>query len=145
VITWGPLSKSDKVTNMNAVAIASAVSLDPPQRLQLWAGVFKRFFPWVWMAIVILLVSGYWLIFRSYGGFSELPAHVHVMHLIGWVMVLLFVYLYYKLYPPFVAAVKAESWPEAGSALNRIRHVVLVNLILGMILLLAVSAMQRIS
>jgi len=123
----------------------SAASLEPPQRLQLWAGVFKRFFPWVWMAIVILLVSGYWLIFGWYDGFTDLPAHVHVMHLLGWIMSLLFVYLYYKLYPAFVAAVNSDSWPEAGNALNRIRHIVLVNLILGVILLLAVSAMQRLS
>jgi len=123
----------------------SAGSLEPPQRLQLWAGVFKRFFPWVWMAIIILLVSGYWLIFGWYDGFSDLPAHVHVMHLLGWVMSLLFVYLYYKVYPEFVTGVKTEKWSEAGAAMNRMRHIVLVNLILGMILLLAVSAMQRIA
>jgi len=123
----------------------SAISLDPPLRLQLWASVFKRFFPWVWMAILILMVSGYWLIYGWFDGFSNLPAHVHVMHLLGWVMSLLFVYLYYKIYPVFTAAVKTQNWPDAGAALNRIRHIVLVNLIIGMILLLAVSALQRLA
>jgi len=123
----------------------SAGTLEPPVRLTLWAGVFKRFFPWVWMAVVILIVSGYWLIFGWFKGFGSSPAHVHVMHLIGWVMAVLFVYLYYKIYPSFVSAIKVENWQDAGAALNRIRQIILINLVLGIILLLAISAMQRIA
>lgn len=120
-------------------------SLEPPQRLQLWAGVFKRFFPWVWMAIVILFITGYWLIFNWFKGFSSAPGYVHLMHLVGWVMAILFVYLYYKLYPSFTGAVNAENWPDAGAAMNKIRQIVLANLILGMLLLLLVSGLQRLS
>lgn len=123
----------------------SSNSLEPPQRLALWAGVFKRFFPWVWMAIVILMISGYWLIFNWFKGFANVPGYVHVMHLIGWLMTLLFIYLYYKIYPSFVASVKSESWSDAGAAMNRIRQIVLINLILGMLLLVSVGAMQRLS
>ena len=118
-------------------------TLEPPIRLALWAGVFKRFFPWVWMSIIILMVSGYWLIFGWFKGFTSSPGHVHVMHLLGWVMTLLFVYLYYKLYPAFRDAVQRENWPDAGAAMNRIRQIVLVNLILGIVLLIAVSSLQR--
>jgi len=121
----------------------SAVALEPPQRLMLWAGVFKRFFPWVWMAIVLLMVTGYWLIFDWFKGFATSPGHVHLMHLLGWVMTLLFVYLYYRIYPVFVAAVKNQDWPMAATQLNRIRHVVLTNLVIGMVLLVLVAALQR--
>ena len=121
----------------------SSESLEPPQRLVLWAGVFKRFFPWVWMAIVILMISGYWLIFNWFKGFTNVPGYVHLMHLIGWLMSLLFVYLYYKVYPVFVEAVKDKNWPSAGVAMNSIRQIVLANLILGILLLLSVSALQR--
>ena len=117
--------------------------LDAPAKLQLWAGVFKRFFPWVWMAIVILISTGYWLIYNWFNGFATTPGYVHIMHLIGWIMTLLFVYLYYKIYPLFKAAVNAENWPEAAAAMNRIRHVVLVNLVLGLLLLVVISAMQK--
>ena len=121
----------------------SSESLEPPQRLVLWAGVFKRFFPWVWMAIVILMISGYWLILNWFKGFTNVPGYVHLMHLIGWLMSLLFVYLYYKVYPVFVEAVKDKNWPGAGVAMNSIRQIVLANLILGILLLLSVSALQR--
>lgn len=123
----------------------SVAGLEPPQRLQLWADVFKRFFPWVWMAIIILLLSGYWLIFDWFKGFSSAPGHVHLMHLVGWVMTLLFVYLYYKIYPLFVNAIKQQDWPAGGAALNRIRHIVLINLVLGLTLLVLVAALQRLS
>jgi len=121
----------------------SATVLEPPQRLTLWAGVFKRFFPWVWMAIVVLLLSGYWLIFDWFKGFDTSPGHVHLMHLVGWVMALLFVYLYYKIYPQFVSAVNLEQWPEAAAQLNSIRQIILTNLIIGMVLLVLVAALQR--
>lgn len=123
----------------------SATVLEPAQRLILWAGVFKRFFPWVWMAIVVLMLSGYWLIFDWFDGFATTPGYVHLMHLLGWLMALLFVYLYVKIYPQFVAAVTSEEWSSAATQLNRIRQVVLINLIIGMILLLSVAAMQRLS
>jgi len=121
----------------------SLASLEPPQRLQLWAGVFRRFFPWVWMAIIFLMVSGYWLIFDWFKGFATTPGHVHLMHLIGWVMVLLFVYLYFKIYPGFVSAIKQQDWPAGAAALNRIRQIVLINLVLGLSMLLLITALQR--
>jgi len=123
----------------------SSTALEPPQRLALWAGVFKRFFPWVWMAIVVLLLSGYWLIFNWYKGFGNSPGFVHLMHILGWVMTLLFVYMYYKVYPTFKNAVKIENWPDAGAAMARIRHIILVNLLLGLVLLILVTALQRLS
>jgi len=123
----------------------SAVALEPPQRLTLWAAVFKRFFPLVWLAIVVLMVSGYWLIFDWFKGFATSPGHVHLMHLLGWIMTLLFTYLYFKIYPQFVAAVRDENWPTAATQMNRIRHVVLINMIFGIAVVALVAAWQRLS
>jgi uncharacterized membrane protein len=36
-------------------------TLDPPQRLRLMRVTFQKFFPWVWVAILLLLASGYWM------------------------------------------------------------------------------------
>ena len=116
------------------------ISVEPPQRLELWAGVFERFFPWVWMAVLILLISGYWLVFKAFGGFAASPVYVHVMHLLGLIMVALFVYLYYRPYAALKRNVTNEDWPAAGSALNGVRQIVLVNLVLGLVLLAAVYA-----
>ena len=41
----------------------SAGPLQSDTRLKLWHRVFQRFFPWVWASIILLLVSGYGMIF----------------------------------------------------------------------------------
>jgi len=115
-------------------------SVEPPQRLTLWAGVFKRFFPWVWMAVIVLLISGYWLIFKAFGGFGSSPVYVHIMHLLGLIMMALFAYLYYLPYVSLKRNVQEQDWQVAGAALGRIRHIVLVNLVLGLVLLAIVYA-----
>lgn len=116
----------------------SLMLLEPPRRLTVWSAVFKRFFPWVWVAALVLPLSGYWVVFTVFGGFSSSPVYVHIMHMMGLVMIGLFVYLYYRPYPVFKQAVIGEEWPAAGAALNRVRHVILVNLVLGLVLLAVV-------
>lgn len=117
--------------------------LEPPQRLTLWAGVFKRFFPWVWMAVVVLIISGYWLVFNWFNGFANTPDYVHLMHLLGWVMTLIFAYLYYRPYPQFKQSVASQDWPKAAAAMERIRLLVSINLILGIFMLVSVTGLQR--
>jgi len=61
----------------------AAGPLEPADRLPLWHRVFGRFFPWVWASIVLLLISGYGMLFRGFGGFAGAPLHVNVMQGIG--------------------------------------------------------------
>jgi uncharacterized membrane protein len=53
--------------------------LDPATRLALWQRVFERFFPWVFTAIVLLLLSGYAMVFGVFGGFAAAGLHIHIM------------------------------------------------------------------
>lgn len=118
----------------------SIMLLEPHRRLSVWAGIFKRFFPWVWMSVIILLLTGYWLVFGAFGGFASSPTYVHLMHFLGLIMIALFIFLYYVPYPKLKSAVVREDWSEAGTALNRVRQVVMINLTVGLILMVAVYA-----
>jgi len=118
----------------------SVATLEPHRRLALFAGVFKRFFPWVWMAVLIMPITGYWLIFNALGGFAESPLYVHIMHLLGLVMIGLFVYMYLHPYRIFKNDVSREAWSEAGVVLNRIRQIILINLVSGLLLMAVVYA-----
>lgn len=118
----------------------SVATLEPQNRLTLFAGVFKRFFPWVWMAILVLPVTGYWLIFNAFGGFATSPVYIHIMHLLGLIMIALFIYLYYVPYRKLKSEVALEAWSEAGAALNAVRQIVLLNLVLGLVLIALVYA-----
>lgn len=111
----------------------AAQQLEPPQRLPLWRGCFARFFPWVWIAIVGLPLSGYTLAFGLYGGFAALGWHVHLMQATGWLMIALFLVLWFGPWAALRRALDGGDLPAAGTALNRIRQIVGINLLLGVV------------
>ncbi len=115
---------------------------EPPQRLKLWVHVFRRFFPWVWLFVILLPGTGYWIVFRLYGGLDAAGIHIHIMQGLGWLMILLYMHLYFVPFRRLKEAVITEQWPEAGKHLNQIRQIVGVNLLLG-IVVIAVAAGGR--
>ena len=102
--------------------------LEPPQRLRLMRVTFEKFFPWVWLAILLLLASGYWMLFTTFGGFAAASPYIHLMQMIA-----LFVWLFHGPWLAFKRAVDVEDWPSAGTSLNRIRQIIRVNLPLGLV------------
>jgi uncharacterized membrane protein len=111
----------------------SAGPLEPPLRLALWQRVFRRFFPWVWLSIILLLVSGYAMLFLRFGGFAGAGPHIHVMQVTGILMMLLFFHLFFVPWRRFSHAVETGTFPEAAKALNQIRRIVAINLVLGLV------------
>lgn len=110
----------------------SAGALEPALRLPLWHRVFSRFFPWVWASILVLLVSGYGMVFLGFGGFRGIGPHVHIMQATGIVMVLLFLHLFFAPWRRFRRAIAAGDLAVAGKSLEQIRRLVAVNLVLGL-------------
>ena len=105
--------------------------LDPPVRLALWRRVFEKFLPWVGIAIVVLLGSGYAMLSLYFGGFAGTPIYVNVMQGLGILMVLLFLHLVFAPWRRFRAALDQGALPDAAKALNQIRQIVAINLALG--------------
>ncbi|MDA8107092.1 MAG: CopD family protein [Betaproteobacteria bacterium] len=112
-----------------AVRPAALEALELPQRLRLWAGMFRRFFPWVWAAVLLLLGSGFWMMNRM----SIVPGTVMGMASIGIVMMLIFLHVYFAPFARLKRAVAAEDWKSGGAALSQIRVLVGVNLVLGIV------------
>jgi uncharacterized membrane protein len=112
------------------------VTLEPPQRLRLMRVTFQKFFPWVWTAVLLLLASGYSMVFLVFGGFAGAGLHVHLMQAIGWIMIALFAWLFQRPWLAFKRAVDAQDWPSAGTSLDRIRQIISINLPLGLIVVL---------
>ena len=110
----------------------AAVVLEPGPRLLLWARVLGRFFAWVIGAVVLLLVSGFAMVFDVFGGFGGLGLYIQLMMGIGIVMMLLFFHLYFAPWRRFRAAVGRQDWAEGGRQLGQIRSIVTVNLVLGL-------------
>ena len=66
------------------------------------------------------------------GGFGTVPNYVHIMHLLGWVMIGLFAFVYFKPNKSFRQAVESGNSEIAAKSLNTVRLVVSVNLALGL-------------
>ena len=111
---------------------AAVEVLDPPQRLRLWDSVFRRFFHWVWGAVGILLVSGFYM-FILMGGIASVPRHVHIMLALGLAMMAIYGYVFFACYTPFNLHVAKQQWKEAGEMLGRIRKLIALNLTLGLL------------
>ena len=107
--------------------------LEGPQRLKLWRGFFAKFFPWVWVSLVLLLGSGYWMLLTAFGGFKGAPLYIHLMQGVGWLMVALFVWMFHGPWLKFKRAADAQDWPAAGEQIELIRQIIMVNLPLGLI------------
>jgi len=112
-----------------AVRPAAVEVLDPPQRLKLWAGIFRRFFPWVKAAVILILGTGFTLIHTM----GRAPAYVVIMMMIGLIMTAIFIWIYRGPWGRLQGAVAAGDWPAGGAALAEIRRLIGVNLALGLI------------
>jgi uncharacterized membrane protein len=116
----------------------AAEVLEPPQRLRLWEGVFRRFFPWVWAAVILILGSGFYMM----GQMAPVRMYVMVMAAIGVVMSMIFMHIYFAPFGRLKRGVAAQDWKGAGAALGQIRMLVGVNLALGL-LNVAVAVLGR--
>src|SRR5260221_7453086 len=96
----------------------ATAALEPGPRLDLWSRVLERFFAWVFAAIVLLLASGYAMIFGVYAGFRGIGLHINLMQGLGIIMMLLFFHLYFAPWRRFRAALAQQDYPAAAGRLN---------------------------
>lgn len=123
-----------------ALRPVAASLLEPPLRMPLWSQTFARFFPWVWASIVVLLGTGYWMIFRVFGGFASLALYIHIMQGLGLVMIAIFLHVYFAPYRKMQRAVEAKDFALAGKALGQIRQLIGLNLSIGLVVIVIASA-----
>ena len=117
----------------------AASQLEPPPRLRLWVGVFSSFFPIVWTALLLLLVTGYAMIFSIWQSLAATPIYVHIMNGLGTLMLLIFMHVYFASFNRLKKTVLAEQWPAGGVALAQIRQLIALNLSLGLLVVAVAS------
>lgn len=119
---------------------AAMAALEGPARLKLWVQVFQRFFVWVWVAVVLLPISGVGMIQLRFSGFETAPRYVQVMMGLYIVMVALFIRIQSLQLPDLRRAVEAQDWAAGAAALGRIRRLVGINLLIGLALVAIAAA-----
>lgn len=114
-----------------ALRPVAASVLEPPQRLTLWAGVFAKFFPWVWVSVALILATGLHLLVVMGG--TGAPLYALAMFVLGIVMMAIFAHVFFAPYGRLKRAVAAQDWKAGGTALGQIRQLIGINLSLGLV------------
>jgi uncharacterized membrane protein len=119
-----------------ALRPALHAQLQPPMRLPLVVAVLSRFFIVVIVSIVLLLLSGMWLLMQVPG--AQAPRGWHAMAGLGILMILIFGHIFFGPWRRLKTAAAAQDWPEGGKRMNQITLLVKMNLTLGWIAIAAV-------
>lgn len=102
------------------------------ERLRLWDRVFSRFFKWVWLAVLLLYSSGFYMVYQ-HGGIGHVPSYIHLMLLLGIVMLLIYAYVFLGCYARYSLLVADKDWPNADTLLATMRKLIAGNLALGLL------------
>jgi uncharacterized membrane protein len=106
--------------------------LDPATRLALWERVLGRFYVWGWFSVVALLVSGVTMLFIGFGGFVMPARYISLMTIMGILMAAIYTNVYFVHWPQFRRSVATSDWISADRAIERIRRLAWINLLLGL-------------
>lgn len=117
----------------------AVLQLETQARLKLMQDVLDRFFKAVFVASLLVLGTGVWMIGRvaklisQSGGSFEMPVSWTIMAVLGTLMVAIFMHIRFALYKRLRDAVQFATWDKAATALASIRLWVSVNLGLGIL------------
>jgi uncharacterized membrane protein len=102
---------------------------EPPVRLKFMRAATGRFFRIVWVAMPLTLISGIAMVLTV--GIKNVPPGVHIMLSLGLLMGAIFCFVWFVPFKKFCAALDAQQFPQAASAHETIRKLVLTNMALG--------------
>lgn len=123
---------------------AALATLQPPQRLPLMAAALGRFFALVGASLLLLWGSGLAMFAAMTASGGKAPMSWNLMAAIAALMTLVFAAIALGLHPRLRGAVAATEWPKAAAALDSIRRLVVLNLVLGF-LTIAVATLGRLA
>jgi uncharacterized membrane protein len=111
----------------------SLAAIEAPQRMLLHTQVFRRFFLVIWHALPLILLTG--LAMLGYiGGRAQARWQIHVMLALGLLMAAVFLIIFFGPYRQFR---RTTDRNRMASGLDNIRKLIGVNLILGLLTVIA--------
>ena len=121
----------------------ATATLIPTERYRFMQIILKRFFFWVWLALIVLLISGGMLIYRVFGGLPNIPLYVLLMMSLALLMVAVFLWIYFWPYRLFTQSLDRGDDAACEQQLNRIRLLSKINMALGLAVLVVISVGTR--
>lgn len=111
--------------------------LEAPKKIEYLVGALSRFFKWVWLSSIIVILSGWRLYMIIKAGGGDIQWHIHLMLSIGNIMFVIFVILYIFFFQKLKKAFLNKEFPIAAAILKKMRLIIITNLILGLTLVIS--------
>ena len=131
-----------------ALRPAALGTLDAQPRAVLMGQVWKRFYAWVLVAIVVIFATGthmYTQTFRAARlatGGGSVPLGWNIMLVLGITMMLIFGHIYFAGFKKYKRALVSGEWSVAAKAAGLIHTMTLINFTLGWLAILAVRLVR---
>ena len=131
-----------------ALRPAAVATLEAQPRAVLTGEVFKRFYLWVLIAVVVLFATGthmYTATFRAAKlatGAGSVPLGWNVMLVLGITMMLVFGHIYFAGFKKYKRAVALADWPLAAKAGGLMHTMTLLNFAMGWLAIAAVRLLR---
>ena len=106
----------------------SLTAIEPPQRMLLQTQVHQKFFLVIWLAMPIILVTGFTML--AFRGMSGVGWQVHAMLALGLVMAGVFLAIVFGPWRKFRRTIDRT---RMAASLTTMRNLIGINLILGLI------------
>ncbi len=110
---------------------AAIATLQAPQRLPMMSSALGRFFVIVGWSIALLWISGIAMFVEALSAGARPAWNWNAMAATALVMTIVFGIIVLRRHPRMRRALEAADLPAAGAALDGIRRLVVVNLVLG--------------
>jgi len=114
-------------------------TLEVSEQQVFWQHTLKRFFFWVWLAVIGLLATGIGMIFYRFGSPANTSWHILVMASLGISMVVIFFVIYFVYYRNFQRELKAGNIDSSLYQLRIIRRLGIVNMVLGFCVVIVIG------
>jgi len=115
----------------------ASADLLPAQRAPLMVATLERFFNQVTISILAIWASGLAMLLPV--GMAAAPPGWHAMLAGGVVMTLVFAWIRWAVFPAVRRSAGTEDLPGAAAGLGRIRLLVVVNLVIGVLTIAAAT------
>jgi uncharacterized membrane protein len=123
---------------------AALATLQPPQRLPLMSATLARFFVAVACSLILLWGSGMAMFAQFAAASGKPPMSWNLMAIVGVVMTGVFLVIWLRAHPRMRSALEQGDGKAAVAALDGIRRLVVLNLLLG-VATIAIATLGRLA
>ena len=115
------------------------VSLETLAQYHLLARILRHFFSWVWLAILLVIASGTWMVMNVFGNLQNMPSYVFGMIALALTMMAVFVLMFFGPYRHYRVALQAQDLAECRRRVGQVRLLSKINMFLGIGVLIVIG------